>query len=281
MLTEQQKKIRMHGIGASEASTLFNFNEYCTVYQLWLLKTGMAQPEPENDDMWWGNEMEAVIRRRYEKETGDYVTYDPETKFCDFSPYMVCHLDGLIPEKKKLLEIKTAKYNPTQWGDPNLDIDAIPPKYTIQTQFQLACMPEYESVDLCVFFWQTKSIVIYNIKRNEQIITKIISAVNRFWQDHVLTHFAPDLYTIEDVKLAYPEDNKTFVDASPIELHAYEKLSEIRKKIKKLEEEELAYKTDLIIMTGANSGIKNNGDLLCTYKANKNGVRSFKFYGEN
>jgi putative phage-type endonuclease len=279
MLTDQQKKIRMQGIGASECSTLFNLNEYSTPYQLWLLKTGMSQPEPENDDMWWGTELEPIVRRRYEKETGKTVQYDPDTKFCELSPHMLCHLDGLIPDEKKLLEIKTARYNPTHWGQAGTS--EIPPQYTIQCQHQLACMPEYESVDLCVFFWQTKSIVIYNIKRNEEIISKIIDGVNRFWRDHVIPKIAPDLYTIEDVKLAYPLDDQTFVDASPVELFAHEKLSEIRKKIKKLEQEELSYKTDLIIMTGATSGIKNNGDLICTYKANKNGVRSFKIYGEN
>ena len=279
MLTEKQKKIRMSGIGASECSTLFNLNEYSTVYQLWLLKTGMAEPEPENDNMWWGTNLEPVIRHRYEKETGKVVTYDPETKFCDLSSHMLCHLDGMLPEEKKLIEIKTARYNPERWGEAGSS--EIPPQYTIQCQHQLACMPGYESVDLCVFFWQTKSIVIYNIKRDEEIISKIIDGVNRFWQDHVLPRIAPDLYTIEDVKLAYPLNNHEFVQASPIEIFAYEKLIDSRKKLKKLEEEELSYKTDLIIMTGATSGIENNGDLLCTYKANKNGVRSFKLYGEN
>jgi putative phage-type endonuclease len=279
MLTDQQKKLRMSGIGASECSTIFNLNEYSTVYQLWLLKTGATQPEQENDDMWWGSELEPVVRRRYEKETGKTVGYDPETKFCDLSPYMLCHLDGIIPEEKKLLEIKTARYNPSHWGQAGTS--EVPPQYTIQCQHQLACMPGYESVDLCVFFWQTKSIVIYHIQRNEEIISKIISGVNDFWRNYVLTNISPDLYTIADVKLAYPMDNQTFAHATPVELSSYEKLIDIREKIKKLEKEELSYKTDLIIMTGANSGIKNNGDLLCTYKANKNGVRSFKVYGEN
>ena len=96
-----------------------------------------------------------------------------------------------------------------------------------------------------------------------------------------MPRLAPDLYTIEDVKLAYPLNNHEFVEASPVEVFAHEKLIDFRKKLKKLEEEELSYKTDLIIMTGANSGIKNNGDLLCTYKANKNGVRNFILYGES
>ena len=279
MLTEQQKKIRMSGIGASEVATLFNLNEYSTIYQLWLLKTGMAQPEPENDNMWWGSNLEPVIRARYEHEEKKTVVYDPETKFCDTNPHMICHLDGLLPDEKKLLEIKTAKYNPAQWGVAGSS--EIPPRYTLQCQHQLACMPGYESVDLCVFFWQTKSIVIYNVKRNEVLIEQIHDAVNRFWKEHVIPRVAPDLYTITDVKLAYPLDNHTFLDASPIELDAWTQLVEVRKQKEKILVQEELHKTGLIILTGAHSGIKNNGDLLCTYKANKNGVRSFKLYGEN
>ena len=85
---------------------------------------------------------------------------------------MLCHLDGLIPTQKKLLEIKTVRYNPSCIGGGQAGTSEVPPQYTIQCQHQLFCMPGYESVDLCVFFWQTKSIVIYNIKRDEIIISK-------------------------------------------------------------------------------------------------------------
>lgn len=279
MLTEEQKKIRMQGIGASESSILFGFNEYSTPYQLWLLKTGQAQPEPENDDMWWGSEMEPLIRRRYEKETGKSVIYDPETKICLDQPRMICHLDGLIPTEKKLLEIKTARYNPSKWGVAGSS--EVPPEYTIQCQHQLACMPEYESVDLCVFFWQTKSIVIYNIPRDEKIISDIKDAVDRFWNYYVLPKVAPDLFTIKDVKLAYPLNNETFVEATPVEIGYYHELLKTCKEENIIEAKKEMQKTSLIILTGASSGIKNGGDLLCTYKANKNGVRSFKLYGES
>lgn len=278
MLTEQQKLIRKNGIGASESATLFNLNEYSTPYQLWLDKTSSDSQEIENDCMWWGSELEPIVRKRYEIETKIEVVIDTETKYSDECKRMICHLDGLIPTQKKLVEIKTAKYNPAKWGRPGTS--EIPPQYTIQCQHQLACMTGYESVDLCVFFWQSKSITIYNVKRDEVIISKIKKSINRFWDDHVAPKIPPDLYTIEDVKLCFPIDNQNFIEAAPLELELHKKLLTIKKSLKSLEEEELKYKTDLIVLIGGESGIKYNGDFLCTYKADRNGKRSFKSYGD-
>ena len=88
MLTEQQKQIRLKGIGASESSILFGLNEYSTPYQLWLEKTGYPFPDEENDNLWWGSELEPVIRKRYEYETKTNVDYDSKTKFGIECPYI-------------------------------------------------------------------------------------------------------------------------------------------------------------------------------------------------
>lgn len=283
MLTEQQLQIRKKGIGASEVATLFNLNEYSTPYQLWMEKTGRSYHQEETDPMWWGSNLEEVIIKRYQKETGKSVTIDKETKYrangkySKYSPYMLCHLDGIIEDEKRLLEVKISRYAPSKWGAKGTS--ECPRNYQLQCQHQLGCMPGYQGVELVVFFYQTLSIQIYKIERNNDLIDKIGNAVDKFWNEHVLTDIAPELWTIEDVKLAYPINNDKFVEATPIEIETYNKLKDTSKKIKKLEEEELKYKTDLIMLTGGSSGITNNGDILCTYKTDKRGNRQFKLKG--
>lgn len=276
MLTEQQIANRLLGLGASEVSALFGLNEYTTPYQIWLEKTGRYKPDfsSKNDRLWWGSNLEDVIAKRYMELTGETVTADPETRYSPNTPYLLCHIDREIKDKKKLVEIKIARYNPAKWGEPNTS--EIPPQYQIQVQAQLACNPGYEEADLVVFFYQTLDVKIYNVKRNDELIKRIESASTKFWSEYVLTDKAPQCESIDDVKLAYPIDNSEFLEPTPLEQDTYERLKAVRVKLKALEDEESKLKTDLIVLTGANTGIKG----ICTYKANKNGVRSFKLMGE-
>lgn len=276
MLTEKQIQNRLKGLGASEVSALFGLNEYTSPYQIWLEKTGRYKPDfsYKNDRLYWGNVLEPVIANRYSFLTGEYLTADPETRYCPESSYVLCHIDREIKDKKKLVEIKIARYNPAKWGEPGSS--EIPPQYQIQVQAQLACNPGYEEADLVVFFYQTLEVKIYTIKRNEELIGRIVNAANKFWTQHVLTDVAPQCESIDDVKLAHPIDNSEFIEPTPLEQDTYEKLKEVRVKLKDLEEEEKKLKTDLIVLTGAYTGIKG----ICTYRANKNGVRTFKLMGE-
>lgn len=275
MLTDAQIANRMKGLGASEVSALFGLNEYTTPYQIWLEKTGRYKPDwsGKNDRLWYGSHLEEVIAKRYMFETGEVVTADPETRYRAEYPYLLCHIDREIKEKRKLVEIKIARYNPAHWGEPGSS--EILPQYQIQVQAQLACNPGYEEADLCVFFYQTLEIKIYTIKRNEELIKRIGSASTRFWEMYVLADTPPQCESIDDVKLAHPINNDEFLEATPLELDAYERIKEVRERIKELEKEELKHKTDLIVLCGANAGIKSDNKILCTYKVNKNGSRTF------
>jgi putative phage-type endonuclease len=282
MLTEAQKQLRKTGLGASDVSALFDLNEWKTKYRLWYEKTGRADNEPDEESapMWWGTNLESTIVKRFEKETGKQVSTDDEslkTRWCPQTTHLMCHPDGIIESEKHLLEVKIARYNPDQWGAS--DSSQIPPKYQLQVQAQLACFPEYTGAYLAVFFYQTLTLQIYKIERNEEMITAITRSVIRFWNDYVMKDVPPDLYTVDDVKLAFPVDNKFFLEASPLEIDIYEKLNEGRNKLSKLKKENDKYENDLIVLCGANTGIKNNGDTLMTYKAAANGKRRFYFYG--
>jgi len=280
MLTPEQLAQRKNGIGASEVSTLFNLNDYMTPYKLWAIKTGMIEPADlsDNDAVWWGNNLEEVIARRYSHETGNTLENLNITKVCPESPYLFATPDRFVAGKNKLLEIKTASYNPDKWGQPGSS--EVPMAYQLQCAAQMACCPGYDSVDLAVFIWQTRGIQIYTIQRNEEMISSIVNTVNRFWNNHVLANVPPELFNADDVKLCYPTDNSQFLEASPIEVDSYTKLNDIRKQMKSLAVDELKYKNDLIVLIGAHSGITHNGDILCTYKADKRGSRRFNFNGE-
>jgi putative phage-type endonuclease len=61
---------RTKGIGGSDAGVILGLNKYRTAFELWLEKTGQVDPqEIDNEAIYWGNEMENVIAKEFEKRT--------------------------------------------------------------------------------------------------------------------------------------------------------------------------------------------------------------------
>lgn len=65
-------KVRNMGIGGSDAAVIMGLNPYKSPYQLWLEKTGQAEP-PDlsgNQRVYWGSKNEPNIADWFQEETG-------------------------------------------------------------------------------------------------------------------------------------------------------------------------------------------------------------------
>lgn len=276
MLTLEQIAARKQGIGASESVILFSEipNSYCTPYKLWLLKTGKLERDDElNDYQWWGHELEPAIAKRYEYETGEKLEYRPETVTHPRIPFMLCHPDRFVNGKRKLVEIKAVTYDPEKWGEPGTD--HVPPEYVIQVQHQLACTG-YEEVDLIAFFLNYRKSVIYSFKRDNELIATIENAVTQFWNDHVLADVAPDLVAMSDCKLKFLKDNGTFVEATHAMQVLIQNIKIVNASISAREKQADDFKKELLALIGETSGIKKDDKILATWRADKNGKRTFR-----
>jgi putative phage-type endonuclease len=276
MLTPEQISARQQGIGASETVILFPEipNSYSTPYQLWMLKTGRVERDQEmNDFQWWGHKLEPAIAERYEYETGETLEHRPDTVIHPRLPFMLCHPDRYVFGKRKLVEIKTAQYSPEQWGEAGTD--HIPPAYLIQCQHQMACTG-YEQVDLIVFFVNFRQSRIYTIKRDDEFIATLESTIIHFWNNHVLADVAPDLTSLTDCKLKFKNRSADFVEADNNTLQLIASLREIRARLKIAEKQDSDCLKQLLSFIGEKSGIKQDDKILVTWKADKNGKRSFR-----
>jgi len=74
-LTAEQLDERRHGIGGSDAGAILGVNPYRTPLQVWLEKTGKAEPDDlsDNEAVTWGNVLEDTIAREYSRRTGHRV----------------------------------------------------------------------------------------------------------------------------------------------------------------------------------------------------------------
>ena len=273
MLTEEQKLNRKKGVGASEAGIVMGLSLHTSPYQLWMIKTGRAQPDDlsEVPQVYWGTVHEEAIANRYSEITGHAVEKVPDTLYHKDKPFMLCHLDRKVVGLSKVLECKFAMYERDEWGPTGSDI--VPMAYIVQVQYQLA-VTGYEEADLAVLIsgWDFR---VYHFKRDEEIIAKITEEVTEFWKC-VETDTPPPLRDRADAVLAYPFSKGDLKEAEPEIVKVVEEFREVRAKAKELDKKKEELSDLLTLFIKDAEGIRTNKEVLATWKPTARGNRVLK-----
>ncbi|MFE8697941.1 YqaJ viral recombinase family protein [Cytobacillus sp. FJAT-53684] len=179
---------RAKGIGGSDAGTILGLNKYRTAFELWLEKTGQVDPiELDNEAIYWGNEMENVVAKEFEKRTGKKVR---RTNFMFSHPeyaFIKANVDRLVVGESAVLECKTASaYLAKEWEG-----EEIPATYLIQLQHYLGVTGKEKGYIAVLiggnrFIWK-------EVERDEELIKIIFDAEIHFWTYHVQQGHAPEL----------------------------------------------------------------------------------------
>src|SRR4029077_12313 len=78
-------------------------------------KLALTEPEPDNDPMWWGREVEPAIIKKYVETTGRTVKTQVLVTHA-VHPWMYGHLDG-ITDDGTIVECKETVMR-EDWGPP-------------------------------------------------------------------------------------------------------------------------------------------------------------------
>lgn len=125
---------RARGIGGSEIAAVLGLSPWESRFSLWHRKMGLAAPVAQNDVMYWGNRLEAVIRDEFNLRHADDL---PPVRTIGTwrhgaRPWQIANPDGRLDDE--LYEGKTA-YNSDGWGEPGTD--EIPVYYRTQVIWYL------------------------------------------------------------------------------------------------------------------------------------------------
>lgn len=172
---------RKMGIGGSDAAIIVGLSKWSSPFQLWLEKTGQAEPEDlsENEYVYWGTVLEQVVADRFCELTGKKVQKRGQLQSEEY-PFMFASVDRMVVGENAGLECKTANgFAGKQWED-----DEIPDAYYCQCQHYMAvtgCEKWYIAVLIGGnhFIWK-------EIERNQDDIDALISAEQEFW--HKVEH---------------------------------------------------------------------------------------------
>ena len=285
MLTPEQLAKRKLGIGGSDAAAVAGKCPWRTPLQLYRDKVenySMAR-DAENEQFYWGNELEPLILRAYERHMGEKcLPFDENTRdffkeHHEIYTWMRANIDGYVLNKNIVVECKTASHHTMYlWGEPGTA--QIPLNYLYQCA-HYAIVYDATRVDLAVLFG-INDFRIYHYERDYSFEQDLIDAERHFWHEHVLKEIAPAPITLNDATLLWPTSFEKTKTVTPDTFVNILKRISIKARISELEAEEAELKLKIQKELEDNESLVDTaGNPLITWRnqdTSRFGVTKFK-----
>lgn len=179
-------EVRRQGLGGTDAATIMGANKFATLYGTWVEKTSTEPPvDKASDLLWFGHEVEPMLARRFEAETG-IATRRVGTLRSKSHPFMQANPDRFTGDGGGL-EIKS-----TDWftdAGKEWTGGEIPAHPWWQAQH---CM----AVSGRSHWWFAalvgrRFVIAGPVMRDEDAIAALVAAEEKFWTEHVQTGIEP------------------------------------------------------------------------------------------
>jgi len=230
---------RRKGIGGSDIAALVGMSKYNSPMTVYMDKIGEMPATEENEAMYWGNVLEEVVAKEFEKRSGLKVRKKNAIMQHPQYEMALANVDRLVVGKNEGLECKTTSaFLLNEWNE-----EEVPPAYFLQCQWYMA-VTSYQRWHLAVLIGGN-TFKFFTIDRDDELINVLLSKAKDFWNDHVLKH-EPPIFDGSDASselLAYMYPESTADEEIELSPDADKWLSEL-KKIKEQEKEIKKKKTE-------------------------------------
>ena len=265
---------RRQGVGGSDIAGIFGLSNYSTPYTVWADKMGLIAEKEATPQMRLGTDLEAYVARRFTEQTGLKVRRDGRTITNPAYPYSFAHIDRRIVGQSWGVECKTC----SPYRNAEFSENEYPVEYYTQALHYLA-VTGWEKWYIAVLILDG-TFLVYEIRREDvqAEIDEIQRTIAFFWETYVLGDTPPPMDGKKATTDALAAVHSDTVDETILLHHLEENCVEIGAlddQIKGLQTEQEKYKQEIKQAMGE----KNRAELgpfVATWKANKNGVRSFK-----
>jgi len=227
---------RQKGIGGSDIAGILGLSPWSSPIKVYQDKIGELPPTKETEVMYWGNVLEDIVAKEFQKRSGMKVRRRNAILQREDYPYMLANVDRLIVSKKEGLECKTTnEFMKSEW----IEGEKVPEQYFLQCQWYMA-VTGYERWHIAVLIGGNKFHMDV-IERDDELIEMMMNEAKNFWENHVIPENPPEFdgskASDEVLKQLYPESNaelsvqlgNSFID----ELETYDQLKDNKKQIDK------------------------------------------------
>ena len=178
---------RQKGIGGSDIAGILGLTPWSSPIKVYQDKIGELPPTEESEIMYWGNVLEDVVAREFQKRTGLKVRKRNAILQREDCPFMLANVDRLIVGKNAGLECKTTnEFMKSDWKEG----EEIPQQYYLQCQWYMA-VTGFDRWHIAVLIGGNK-FHIDVIERDEELITLMMDKAIEFWNEHVLKENPPE-----------------------------------------------------------------------------------------
>ncbi len=162
-------------IGASDAPIIMGASPYKTQYRLWQEKLFLVEPQFKSESMALGNELEPMIRDRFEEQTNIMVM--PTCLTHPRIQWMICSLDGISLDEDVFIEIKLNNKDSHQKAKNGI----IRKDHDIQMQHQWMCTHKAKKAFYVSYHKSSDDLVIVESFKDKYIQDEIFAAEEDFW----------------------------------------------------------------------------------------------------
>lgn len=274
MITEEQRKQRLNGIGASDTPIIMGYSTFKSPYELYLEKIGQLEPDDEETELqYWGNAIEPLILQRFSELNDNVVIEKPDTIYHPEHKFIFANLDGYIPSMNAVVEAKMANSFQRKKWDSALE-DGIPLIYLIQIAKQVAVTNADRG--FCAVLIGGNEFKQFTYERDKELEGLILEADIGFWEC-VQKRIEPDPININDCRLKFNQPDPDAVQVLNFPTgQALAKLIDVQAQIKLMEEKLDFHKMEVMSHLGNAEYLSDlDGNIVATWKANKKGTRVF------
>ena len=267
MTHDEWLKRRFESIGASESGSILGINPWKTAVDVYYEKVDRVTDFSDNLNMWLGRELEPVIKKRFEEETGFKVRNDHKIRVDKEHSFLTTNLDGMVVGEKVPVEYKALG----RWDGE------IPDYYFSQIQHQIMVSESDYAYFVVLVLAARKNFIIQKINRDDEFIKLMRNEEISFWQENVLTNTPPDPETINDARKIYSDSiqGSLLETSSPNILNKVSLLIETKAEIKEKRNVCDNIQKELMGAMQENESLmnKDTGHILCTWKKSNDSLR--------
>lgn len=183
---------RRQYLGASEIAAVMGQSPYATPLTIFNIKTGRTEPPRETEAMRRGNIYEPIAADLYTELTGIKLRRWTQAFKHPEYPFLVCHVDRLVPGTDKVAEIKTVH----SIRFAKIKREGLPIEFIIQGQMILG-LSGRKAMTWIIYCADLHDALTLEMDFDEAIYQAAVEAGVKFWTEHVLTDTPPAMDAAE------------------------------------------------------------------------------------